>query len=332
MKCIYCKNDKVEEDFTHKEHVIPQAFGRFKNNFTLHSVCDKCNQYFGDNLEIVFNRDSIDAVNRYKYGTKSLDKLDQIKYKNILLIYPEPGKYYGVKFVFYNENSKIVLDIPAQCGIKEKNGYYKYFTLNELRILGLKSLEEFEKEGKIFIISKEDNEYKEIEAELNRLGIEHIKKEEFENLNLVEELDGETELHYKINDIILRTISKIGFNYLAFCIGAEFVLTEHFDEIRKYIRYGNENGRPEFKIDNGPILINENNNNMRKLGHIIVLEWGREGLDINVKISLYNNFTYTVRLVKNYKGLIFDLRNGHIFNILDKKIYKLSHFSKKLMI
>jgi hypothetical protein len=53
MKCIYCKVEKDAKYFTKVEHVIPQSFGHFENNLTLRNVvCDDCNQYFGDNLEL----------------------------------------------------------------------------------------------------------------------------------------------------------------------------------------------------------------------------------------------------------------------------------------
>jgi len=52
MKCIYCVEDKPLTSFIKTEHVMPQSFGLFTNNFTLKIVCDDCNKYFGDNLEI----------------------------------------------------------------------------------------------------------------------------------------------------------------------------------------------------------------------------------------------------------------------------------------
>lgn len=167
MVCIYCLEEKDKEEFKHKEHVIPQAFGLFKNNLTLHCVCDSCNQFFGDKLEILFNRDSLDALNRYKYGTKSLDDLNDLKYKFLSIKYSEPGRYCGVRFIFYNENDQMVLDLPPQCGIKERNGDYIYFTLNELKKLKINFFDNFEKKDRIYIISKEDKEYREIELDLS---------------------------------------------------------------------------------------------------------------------------------------------------------------------
>jgi len=39
--CIYCQQHKSDDGFTKVEHVMPQSFGRFQNNFTLRNLaCD----------------------------------------------------------------------------------------------------------------------------------------------------------------------------------------------------------------------------------------------------------------------------------------------------
>jgi hypothetical protein len=49
--CIYCVTDKPASAFTKVEHVLPQAFGRFRDNLTLKdTVCDDCNEFFGNPL------------------------------------------------------------------------------------------------------------------------------------------------------------------------------------------------------------------------------------------------------------------------------------------
>ena len=72
MKCIYCLEDKSVSSFQHTDHVIPQAFGRFQNNLTLNElVCDDCNQYFGDSIELSLGRDSLEGIARYNHGIRS---------------------------------------------------------------------------------------------------------------------------------------------------------------------------------------------------------------------------------------------------------------------
>ena len=63
IKCIYCLKEKISNEFRKREHVIPQMFGRFKNNLILRGfVCDNCNRYFGDNLELALGRDTIEGI------------------------------------------------------------------------------------------------------------------------------------------------------------------------------------------------------------------------------------------------------------------------------
>jgi len=66
MKCIYCLEDKPSDSFKKTEHVLPQSFGKFKNNLTLNKiVCDTCNQYFGDNLELPLGRETLEGMARF---------------------------------------------------------------------------------------------------------------------------------------------------------------------------------------------------------------------------------------------------------------------------
>ena len=66
--CIYCGSTGSPRE--KREHVIPQAFGMFENNWTLDCVCDECNKYFGDKLELILGRDSSESLLRMKYGLK----------------------------------------------------------------------------------------------------------------------------------------------------------------------------------------------------------------------------------------------------------------------
>ena len=75
MKCVYCVEDKPLSSFTKVEHVMPQSFGLFNNNLTLvKTVCDDCNQYFGDNLEIDMARDTLEGAARFEFGLRSPKK------------------------------------------------------------------------------------------------------------------------------------------------------------------------------------------------------------------------------------------------------------------
>jgi hypothetical protein len=48
-RCIYCQQHKSGDGFTKVEHVMPQSFGQFQNNFTLRNlaVCLRNREAFG---------------------------------------------------------------------------------------------------------------------------------------------------------------------------------------------------------------------------------------------------------------------------------------------
>ncbi len=130
MKCIYCLEEKERDNFTRKEHVLPQSFGKFENNFTLtKEVCDQCNQFFGDKLEIYLAGDTFEGgTMRYEYGIKkpekykSLGKRSRMIYK--LLEGPYPGSY---AYQEYSEEAKgMVIGLCPQIGFLQKSGEYDW--------------------------------------------------------------------------------------------------------------------------------------------------------------------------------------------------------------
>ena len=52
-KCIYCLEDKTATDFN-IDHVIPESFGLFENNFTLiETVCSEWSRIKGDVVQTI---------------------------------------------------------------------------------------------------------------------------------------------------------------------------------------------------------------------------------------------------------------------------------------
>ena len=72
VTCIYCLQARPVSAFRHREHVMSRCFGTFRpDNLILREVvCDECNQYFGENIELILGRDSIEGILRYRHGIK----------------------------------------------------------------------------------------------------------------------------------------------------------------------------------------------------------------------------------------------------------------------
>ena len=69
-RCIYCLANKPESQFN-REHVIPEAFGVFQQNLVLDCVCQACNDFFGRDLDLKLGRDTIEGLDRFRYGLKT---------------------------------------------------------------------------------------------------------------------------------------------------------------------------------------------------------------------------------------------------------------------
>lgn len=69
--CIYCKHTKLKKEFN-REHVIPQAFGKFVDNITLtNKVCEECNQKYGNTIDESLARAAVEGIHRFKHGLKA---------------------------------------------------------------------------------------------------------------------------------------------------------------------------------------------------------------------------------------------------------------------
>lgn len=325
MRCIYCLNDKPADAFTKAEHVMPQAFGRFQDNFTLNGiVCDDCNQYFGDNLEIDLGRDTVEGISRYEYGIrnpvdfKSLGKRSRLQNKKIAEG-PLKGAFF---YLTYSQELKQVTPKPLpQVGFQSKTSSdYTYFLLDDIP-----DKAELENQGLDYganVRAFGDN-FDEIEQALAR---KEIFPEFQKEIPLPDKKSEKLLVEYEasVDSIIRRAIAKIAFNYLAYWQGADFVLQDIFNPIRFYIRNGERENIPFVIIRDESILKDEPSEGFRRLIHIVTLNWAQSGDSIISQVSLLNVLSYTVQLARNYPSPRPNLRRGHYFNLSDHKIYKLT--------
>jgi hypothetical protein len=125
-----------------------------------------------------------------------------------------------------------------------------------------------------------------------------------------------------IDEIICRAIAKIAFNYLAYWEGADFVLQNAFDPIRRYIKDGEKGLEPFLSIGNQGIVSDDPGR--EAVIHIVTVNWSQDGSSLISQVSLFNILSYKVRLVKDYLGERRKIRRGHYFNIGDQGIYELT--------
>ncbi len=307
------------------EHVIPQSFGVFKNNFTLHNaVCDNCNQYFGDNLEIALARDSLEGLSRYEFGVKKPHQFKSIGKKTRIVTKIAEGEWKGA--FAYREYSKqqgqVVINPLPQIGFLNSDASgYAYYLLSDVP-------DKKTSESLGFDLSRPKS-MRLLGANLNdAVRVLQSKGISFkaggEISSATDDKDILCEVEATIDETIFRAVAKIALNYLAYWEGSEFVCQTPFHPIREFVRQGRKPAYPLVRVSNQPVLADEKEIDKRHLGHIITLNWAIDNVSIVSDVSLMNWARYSVSLAKNFTGEKKNLRRGHFFNSYDSEIIVLT--------
>lgn len=317
MKCIYCVEDKPFSSFTKIEHVIPQSFGLFKNNFTLKNiVCDDCNQYFGDNLEISMARDTFEGVSRFEFDLKSANEFKSLGKRSRMIIKIVEGECKGCYACreYSQEQNKIVIKPVPQIGfLKNESAGYEYFLLDQLPRKSYLDENEFDMKN-TRAISAFGIDVDSVCKILSKKGIKFKYQGEAGPTEKPKE-DWLCEVETSIDSIIFRTVAKIALNYLAYWEGKDFVQHHSFDTLRNFIRYGLKADYPLVRVDDKPILGDEPVEGKRRLGHIVTVNRATDKISIVSQVSLLNLASYRVSLARDFSGELHDLRRGHFFNV-----------------
>lgn len=130
--CIYCLESKPKTAFLKAEHVIPESFGGFRDNLTLHEVvCDDCNQFFGNDVELYLARDTPDGLNRFLIGGKNHREFHSLG-KGSLLERRVKSDFLKGAFVAHGERPQKFVLLPQIGFGKSKTGPCKWFTVDQL--------------------------------------------------------------------------------------------------------------------------------------------------------------------------------------------------------
>jgi hypothetical protein len=320
IECIYCREKQPALAYAKAEHVIPQSFGKFRNNLTLrHLVCDTCNQFFGDNIELALARDTLEGQSRPDFGVKKAADFKSLGHQSRIRIKIAEGDFKGAyAFRDYSgADGKVTLQPVPQIGFRQRESAgYKYFTLNELP--DKKQLE---------VLGLDTGQPKSIRAV--GIGVEELPKRLAEK-GISFQHGGEvleksptlfSEVQGTIDNTIYRGAAKIAFNYLARWECGEFVRQSSFDQIRNFVRHGIQAPYPLVKISQQPILADEGAR--RRVGHLVTIAWAADGVSIAAQVSLLNLFTYSICLAKNYEGERREITRGHFFNVANGAILEL---------
>ncbi len=322
-RCVYCLNEKANEYFRKAEHVLPQSFGTFENNFTLRgTVCDECNQYFGNHLELALARDTFEGHSRFTYGVRDPEEFRPFGRSSRIIIKIFEGPLEGAYAYreYSPEAADVILRPLPQVGFRNSSDKYEYFLLDDipaeqqLRERGF----DLKHQRSICGIAVDEDA---LRAKLAEKGIDFRHHGEFvaprQSESVLCEVEG------TIDQQIFRAIAKIAFNYLLHWQGPEFLLEAPFNPIRRYIRYAENPGHKLIQIQDQAILADEPVVGQRRLGHLLTSNWAVDGVSIVGQVSIFNWVTYCVSLLRDYAGERRDVKRGHFFDVSSRRILQL---------
>lgn len=338
IKCIYCLKDKAASEYQKREHVMPQGYGTFTpDNLILNeTVCDDCNQYFGEKLELYLGRDTIEGVMRYLHGIKP--RKFPKTHSRLKFIIPE-GELKGMIVIprYSGVDGECNIEPALQVGFFKKNKEeYDYFEPQQIpsaKELIEKGYAIKEKKNPLIANNKEDLKY-----------LLKILKERGMDIKLVEDIEWPEYVKERnktlvkgtarIDQIIYRGFSKIAFNYLAYVAGKNFTLIEDFNGIRNFIRFGEGNSNDFFDVNVPSILrydqILKRYNLKETNGHLIIAEWN--GMNLVSKLSIFNIQTYLIKLCKHFKGVWRPISVGHLFDVSTGEVSPLIGISRRILL
>lgn len=308
--CIYCRKNGTAP--FPKEHVVPRAFGRFRDNLTLDCVCDGCNSFFDRELELFLTPDSVEALLRVRYGLKTKSGRRKLGKSRLVVRVISPGDWYGARIVGERDEAGSAITgepLPQVAFRKFGETEWKWFLEEELD--QTKEWERYRTEAETKIVGKPDAIVQRLMDKLIQLGIVFKKRGTFEKHGGQVEVFAEAML----DDIIFRGVAKIALNFLAHLKGVDFVLRSDFDPIRNFVRWGTKPQQPPVVVTKFPILRGDDAFYRQTNGHVIVLDWDKLNTGIVCLISLFNHLTYHVVLCAEYSGLWHPLGGGRHFDV-----------------
>lgn len=328
--CLYCMRTDPPGGFT-REHVLQEAFGRFRNALTLHDcVCGDCNQYFGDHIDRVFARDSIEAVLRLVHGVKD-PKTSRGMFKDRIRIrQPQDGTVLGGAYVELTApppgQDGVGGRLATQVGFQRRNGTgWDYFTEEELRASGnLAPRFEAEYEPGIKNVVGSNEDTARLMALMRARGVPLEGKVFDPELSRTGPAD--VSVSWIFDEVLARAVAKVAVNYLAFSQGAEFARRPEFEELRRFVRYSE--GRPPTFVQPQPgALIEQREGGDPPPYHIVVLFWS-PGMrpPMLCRLTVFNRHAYLVRLCTAFYGPLWrEVKSGHTYELVTSECRTLHH-------
>ncbi len=326
--CIYCQRIDPPCGFN-SEHVIPQALGRFEGDaITLtQEVCGDCNQYFGDTLELFLNRDSAEAMLRFRHNLKDPADVRKMFPRRVRVRLPRDGSQWGgVHLDFVPPppgEPEPFLDLVPQFGFERRDSKgWEYLTEPEFREADIERIRRELGPKRVILFNSDEARDRLIRLTIER-GMPLKKQGEFRGFPPFAAGRVSAELEFTFDNALAQAVAKIGFNYLAKTHGAELALRTEFDAVRQFIRNGK--GKPSNFVTFGPgPVLRDSSGPKPARGHLLTVGWDEEGRDVLARVCPFQHITYIVRLSADFAGVWRPIESAHLYDLGTKRAERLA--------
>jgi hypothetical protein len=317
-KCIYCHEAKDAGAFN-REHALPEAFGTFENNMVLqHVVCEACNTYVANHLDVRLARDSIEGLDRYEHKVKQPKEKTSFGRAGLLRAHVDDGGFYQGAQVWWgpsDDSKSLVLRPVPQFGVSDESGKQVWFEADKLAAKS--ELEGFGR-GMPLTVKPFGIDFAEAEVRLREKGYAPSPVEQVGS-----PLPGPIDIHIKgtIDRVLMRSIAKIAFNYLAYHYEG-IARMEQFDVIRRYIRYDVTPPASPVSLSPGEFLAGLPADRA-PLAYGVGVSWNRG--QVVAQVTLFFRFHYRIVLADG--GFLFApslVGKGHLFDPINRQIVELT--------
>lgn len=315
--CVYCLVAKPLSAFN-RGHVIPKSFGGFKDNLVLHGVeCEECNGHFGKKLELALARDSKEGLDRFEHGVVRPKNGRQLHLRRISI--ESRGRFEGASLEAdpTAPSDQFRVRPRRELGFsKSPDGPFSWRTVDSLLA------DPSSRPPGDHVLVAGSMSKSETEDVLGRLGM-HV--ESYQSFAPPVDHDGkvETTTRGRIDQTILRGISKIAFGYLAHEYPG-IARMPAFDEIRRYICVGELTDFDPVAVTTDQIIAGVPAD-VQLVVHVVAVRWEPKKGQVVAQVSLFGWVQYQVTLSRSRFDIpptVID--SGHAFNTYTKQILRLT--------
>ena len=309
QRCIYCLEDKPLSDFN-REHVIPEAFGKFEDNFVLTCVCQACNTLFSQTFELKLARDSMEGFERFSSGQKPATEFKTYGRRSTTSV-TSAGEGPIKDAILYRvpgpDGNGLATTFAPQIGFAAcADGPFRWFPLDKLpRKEELTTKVDFPLGTQIFNRTWGAP----IETALAALEAAGYARGTVVSSQQPPSHVGTTTV-CEISHPEFRAYTKIALNYLAAVASPNIALMPDFNEARRYVRHGRPSGstgRDHRESENGRSI------GRRVRSHYVSIEHADSSIVAHV--SLFGLLGYAVRLSSTPRIIAANFSSAHVFDL-----------------